>query len=377
MKFLIISPKNRPTYNFRGDLLKEIQKAGYETVAVGPDLENADEIAALGVRLCVVPLNKNGTSVLGDWKYYKALKKLIREERPDITLGYTVKPSIFGALAAKKAGVGCVNSMITGLGYTFASQSLKARILRKIVSFLYKKALKKADNVFFQNSDDLKEFVEKGFVNREKCVVVNGSGVNMEKYAPEPYPEKLTFFMLARVMYAKGVIEYLKAATTVKTAHPEARFVLLGSVEGFQDSVPMEIVQSYIDIGAIEYFGETKDVRPFFAACSVFVLPSYREGTPRTVLEAMSMARPIITTNAPGCRNTIEEGVNGFLVPAGDSEALADAMLKFIKQPETVPTMGAESRRICAERFEVGKVNGVMMRTMGIERRVEDEYVTV
>ncbi len=365
-KFLLISPKNRPTYNFRGDLLKEIQAKGYEVVATGPDRENEEEIAALGVRLVVVPLSRNGTSIKSDIKYYKSLLKVIREEKPDACLGYTVKPSIYGALAAKKAKVACVNSMITGAGYTFTSKSFKARVLHKIVSFLYKRALKKADNVFFQNPDDMAQFVNDKLVAAEKCTVVGGSGVNMKKYAPMPLPDGICFFMLARVMYCKGALEYLEAAETVKKKHPQVRFMLLGAVENIQDSVPWETISQYVDKGVIEYFGETKDVRPYFEQCSVFVLPSYREGTPRTVLEAMSMGRAIITTDVPGCRQTVIDGVNGFLVPAANSAALAEAMEKFIDNPELIDFMGKKSIAHCAEHFEVGKVNKIMIETMGI-----------
>ncbi len=365
-KFLLISPKNRPTYNFRGDLLKEIQAMGYEVVATGPDHENEEDIAALGVRLAVVPLARNGTSIRSDIKYYKSLLKLIREEKPDACLGYTVKPSIYGALAAKKAGVACVNSMITGAGYTFTSKSLKARVLHKIVSFLYKRALKKADNVFFQNPDDMAQFVGDKLVSADKCTVVGGSGVNMEKYSPMPLPDGICFFMLARVMYCKGALEYLQAAEAIKQKYPKVRFMLLGAVEKIQDSVPWETVAEYIDNGIIDYYGETKDVRPYFEQCSVFVLPSYREGTPRTVLEAMSMGRAIITTDVPGCRQTVDDGVNGFLVPAADSDSLADAMERFILNPELISTMGAKSIELCRERFEVGKVNKTMIETMGL-----------
>ncbi len=365
-KFLLISPKNRPTYNFRGDLLKEIIAKGYEVVATGPDRENEDEIKALGVRLEVVPLSRNGTSIVSDIRYYSALKKLIKKEKPTATLGYTVKPSIYGALAAKACKVPSVSSMIAGLGYTFTSKSFKARVLHRIVSFLYKRALKKADNVFFQNPDDMKQFVDDGLVKAEKCTVVGGSGVNMQKFSPMPLPDGICFFMLARVMYCKGALEYLQAAELIKKKYPNVRFMLLGAVEKIQDSVPLETVQSYVDKGVIEYFGETKDVRPYFSQCSVYVLPSYREGTPRTVLEAMSMGRAVITTNVAGCRQTVKDGYNGFLVPVKDVDALASSMERFILKPELIAEMGQNGIKYCADNFEVSIVNKKMIDTMGI-----------
>ncbi|MBQ6677888.1 MAG: glycosyltransferase, partial [Clostridia bacterium] len=188
MKFVLISPKNRTAYNFRGDLIKEIVGMGYEVIVTGPDGTDADKIIELGARFVEIPLNKTGTSVRADLKYLKALKKLFREEKPDVTLGYTIKPVIYGAIAAKKAGVGSVNSMVTGGGYTFIATSFKAKVLGIITRTLYRIGLKKADRVIFQNPDDLNEFCERGLVKREKCFTVNGSGVNLERFTPTRYP---------------------------------------------------------------------------------------------------------------------------------------------------------------------------------------------
>ncbi|MBR4235930.1 MAG: glycosyltransferase family 4 protein [Clostridia bacterium] len=364
-KFILISPKNRTVYNFRGDLIKEIIAKGYEVVVTGPDKTDVDKIEALGARFVEIPMNKTGTSVVGDLKYCHALTKLLKTEKPDATLGYTVKPCVYGAIAAKRAKVKSINSLVTGGGYTFTATSFKARVLGLIVRTLYRYGFSKADHVIFQNSDDLNEFTEKGLVNREKCSFVNGSGVNMNQFELAPLPETITFFMLSRLLKSKGVQEYLEAAKQVKQQHPKVRFCLLGKYEmAMQDALDKEYVESFIRDGVIERFEETSDVRPYYAMCSVYVLPSYREGTPRTVLEAMAMGRPIITTDTQGCRETVKDGINGFLVPIKDSESVADKMDWFIENPERITQMGSASRDYCAEKFDVNKVDADMIRIM-------------
>ncbi len=361
-KFILVSPKNRTVWNFRGDLIKAIIAKGYEVVVTGPDQTDVDRITALGARFVEIPMNKTGTSILGDLRYCSALTRLFRQEKPDVTLGYTVKPCIYGAIAAKRAGVPKVASMITGGGYTFIATSLKARILGIIVRFLYKIGLKKADHVIFQNNDDLNEFCENNLVQRDKCFVVNGSGVNLERFSPTTIPERLTFLMISRLLKSKGVGEYLEAARLVKQKRPDVRFCLLGKFEtAMQDALPQEYVQRFIDDGIIERFEETSDVRPYYAECSVYVLPSYREGTPRTVLEAMAMGRPIITTDTQGCRETVRDGVNGYLVPVKDVSALAEKMLAFCDNSARLASMGEASRHYVEDKFDVRKVNQAIL----------------
>ena len=367
MKFLLISPKNRTVYNFRGDLIKAIIARGYEVLVTGPDQTDVDKIEALGARFIEIPMNKTGTSILGDLKYCKRLKTLMKTERPDVTLGYTVKPVIYGAIAAKAAKVKNINGMITGGGYTFTAKTMKAKVLGVIVRTLYKLGLRRTDHIIFQNPDDLNEFCDRKLVKREKCSVVNGSGVNMEHFHPAPMPEQPAFFMLSRLLKSKGVQEYLQAARTAKAEYPGAKFFLLGKYETtMQDAVPKEDVEQYIKDGIIERFEETSDVRPYYEKCSVYVLPSYREGTPRTVLEAMAMGRPVITTDTNGCRETVTDGKTGYLVPVGDSEALAERMKAFLKQPELAARMGEASREFCKEKFEVGRVNAEMLKIMNL-----------
>ena len=367
MKLILISPKNRTVYNFRGDLIKEIISKGYEVVVTGPDNTDIDKIQALGARFKEIPMQKTGTSISSDLKYCENLTKFLREEKPDVTLGYTVKPVVYGAIAAKRAGVKNINCLITGGGYTFVSRSIKARILGMIVRNLYRVGLLNATHVIFQNKDDLNEFSAKHLVNKRKCSYVNGSGVNINQFKPASMPEEPTFFMLSRLLKSKGVGEYLEAARTVKRQYPNAKFKLLGKYEYvMQDAMDREYIESFINEGIIERFEETDDVRPYYEMCSVYVLPSYREGTPRTVLEAMAMGRPIITTDTQGCRETVREGVNGFLVPVKDSAAVADKMIWFIEHPDQIEKMGEQSIRYVHKKFDVKKVNADMIRLMSI-----------
>ena len=367
MKFVLISPKNRTDYNFRGDLIKEIIGKGYEVVVTGPDRIDVDKIEALGARFIEIPMEKTGTSISSDLRYCENLTRFLKQEKPDVTLGYTVKPVVYGAIAAKRAGVENINCLITGGGYTFVSRSVKARILGMIVRNLYRAGLLNATHVIFQNKDDLKEFSAKHLVNKMKCSYVNGSGVNINHFKPMPFPEEPVFLMLSRLLKSKGVGEYLEAARTVKKQYPQAKFKLLGKYEYvMQDAMDHDYVESFINDGKIERFEETDDVRPYYEKCSVYVLPSYREGTPRTVLEAMAMGRPIITTDTLGCRETVIDGVNGFLVPVKNSDVIAEKMIWFIEHPEAIREMGQQSCQYASEKFDVNKVNAEMIRIMNL-----------
>lgn len=360
MKFILISPKNRTAYNFRGDLVKKIIASGYEVIITGPNRDNVDKVEALGARFVEIPMNKNTLNPLKDLKYMNALRKLFKEEKPDVILGYTSKPVIYGSIAGKLAKVPHKVGMVTGAGYAFTAKSTKAKIIKMIMTMLYKIAFSCADVAIFQNVDDKNTFVNSGILKDEKCRLVDGSGVNMERFPLSPYPERLTFFMLSRVMYFKGIREYLEACSIVKEKYPEVRCMLLGACEGIHDSLSEEELRPYVEKGIIEHFGETDTVADFYKQASVFVLPSYGEGVPRTVLEAMSMGRAIITTDAPGCRETVEDGVNGFIVPTKDGKVLAEKMLEFVNHPELVETMGKNSNEYCRRRFEVNKINEEM-----------------
>lgn len=366
-KFLLISPKNRTVYNFRGDLISEIKNLGYEVTVIGPDYTDIDKLNKLGVEFVCVKMNKTGVNPLADLIYIFKLWRLMLKLKPDTTLGYTIKPVIYGSIASKLSGIRSINSMITGVGYLFTSQTRKAKLLKRLTLGLYKIGLSVSDRIIFQNRDDKEEFIENGLVKRDKTFVVNGSGVNMDKFSPSPLPQDITFFMLGRLLYSKGVIEYLKASELVKVRFPDVKFILLGKLEpSMQDGIKEHEIQHYIDKGIVELHGETNDVRAYYSSCSVFVLPSWREGTPRSVLEAMSMGRPIITTDTQGCRETVIDNVNGFLVPVKDHESLAERMLRFINNPSLIGSMGQKSLQLCKNKFDVKKVNREMLKIMDL-----------
>lgn len=370
MKFLLISPKNRTVYNFRGELVKDIIKLGYEVIVTGPDQTDIDKIRALGASFQEIPMNKTGTNIFKDIKYCIKLLSLIKKEKPEAVLGYTVKPVVYGAIAAKLAGVKNINCMITGGGYTFTAKTIKARILGIIVRILYRIGLSCSDHVIFQNKDDLNEFTSRGLVSKDKCYVVHGSGVDMTKFVKEPFPETINFFMLSRLLKSKGVNEYLKAAEIIKRKYPEVSFSLLGKYEtDMQDAIEKDYVEKLVNQGVINRYEETSDVRPYYKKCSVYVLPSYREGTPRTVLEAMAMGRPIITTDTNGCRETVEDGKTGFLVPVRDISALVQKMEEFILHPNLISQFGENTYSLCNKKYDVLKVNKNMIKIMKLEKK--------
>ena len=367
MKIAIVSPKNRTVYNFRGDLIQDIVKLGHEVIVTGPNAIDVDKIKALGAHFIKIPLEKNGLNVLSDLQYLFRLKALFKREQIDIVFGYTIKPVIYGSIAARLAGVKHITAMVTGVGYLFTAKSIKARLLKQLALLLYRIGFACAHRVIFQNRDDRDEFLSYKILKPEKTVVVNGSGVNMDKFTPVPLPKTLTFFMLSRIMKSKGVAEYLKAAAIVKDKYPDVRFMLLGALENIQDSMTKEDLAPYIKMGAIEYFGETDNVAAYYAMTSVYVLPSYREGTPRTVLEAMAMKRPIITTNAPGCSGTVIDSKTGFLVEPEDSDGLAERMMWFIQNPKQIEPMGEAAYALCREKYDVKKVNQNMLKILKID----------
>ena len=367
-KFVLISPKNRSAYNFRGDLIKEIQAKGYDVVVTGPNKEGVDKIEALRAKFIEVPVNKNGTNPFADISYCLKLRRILKNEKADAILGYTIKPVIYGSIAGLLAGVKNRTAMVTGAGYLFASSSFKAKVIRAISFMLYRMGLGAAHKVIFQNIDDLNEFVEHKLVKREKCFVVNGSGVNMSKYTPAPYPEIPSFFFLGRLVHSKGGLDFAKAAKIVKVQCPKARFMILGKLEkGLPDAIQPEELMPFVDDGTVELFPETDNIPQYYAMTSVFVLPTaYREGTPRVILEAMASARAIITTNTPGCKETVVEGENGYFVKPHNPEELAERMSYFIEHRESVVEFGQKSYDICKNKYEVSIINRNMLEIMGV-----------
>jgi glycosyltransferase involved in cell wall biosynthesis len=366
MKILVVSAKNKTVFNFRGDLIKDMIGHGNEVYVTGPNRDFIDDVMALGVKKFIeIPSVKDNTSVKNDLNYLKKLKSAVKEVHPDIVFSYNIKPVIYGSMAAKSGKVPHIYAMVTGLGRVYASGGLKTKALRLITKLLYTRAFKACDKVIFQNGDDVDELVKDGYLPREKTVVVNGSGVNMERFRKTDVPDQPVFLMVSRIIKEKGVLEYCEAARELKKTHPEARCVLLGGFDVSLGALKPEDIQGYVDDGSIELPGEVKDPVAFYEGASVFVLPSYyREGLPRTILEALACGRPVITTDWTGCREAVEDGVNGYLVPIKDSKSLAEKMAVLCDRNKA-QSMGDEAYRICKEKYEVGIINKQMRDVIG------------
>lgn len=372
MKIAVIASYAKSLINFRRELLGAFVNDGHSVIACAPG-ENQDVTECLklmNIEYRSIKLERTGINPFDDIKTIIQLRSLFREINPDIVLSYTIKPVIFGSLAARLAHVRNSFSIITGLGYVFLGDNDKQKIIRFLISPLYKLSLSSNKAVFFQNPDDRDLFFKLNLVKKEQAVLINGSGVNLDIFRKTAAPvEPLVFLLISRLIKEKGIHEYVEAAKVLKRRFPEVKFWLLGPIDNKASSINKELISQWQTSGVIDYLGETRDVRPFIARSSVYVLPSYREGTPRSVLEAMAMGRPIITTDVPGCRETVENGENGILVPAKDVNKLVEAMEKFILSPELVAKMGEISRKIAEVKYDVHDVNRVLMQAMGLNSK--------
>lgn len=378
MKFLMISSFLPSVLNFRGKLLEAIFAQGYEIHIMAPEFvsfpEEQEKLQALGYHLHEIPMQRTGTNPLADLKLLNNLYQQIRQIQPDYVLSYTIKPVIYGTLASWLAKVPHRFTLITGLGYAFQNvESGKRSLFQKMVHGLYAQALKHSDKVFFQNPDDLNLFQDMHLLEASKpTVVVNGSGVNVQDFDVMPLPKnaqgkiQASFLLIARLLGDKGVREYAESARIIKAQYPEAEFHLVGWIDDNPSAISQAELDTWIADGRLTYWGKLSDVRPAISQSSIYVLPSYREGTPRTVLEAMAMGRAVITTDAPGCRETVSHGVNGYLVEVKSVDDLVKSMQYFIEDPKLIVLMGQRSREIALNKYDVHQVNADMLREMGI-----------
>ncbi len=371
VRFLLIASFADSLLNFRGALIDSLGVAGFEVHVAAPGVSSdpivMKSLAARGVFAHDISLRRTGMNPFQDMAFLIELFALIRKVRPSAVLAYTVKPVIYGMIAAKLAGVSRRFSLITGLGYAFQDGAGRKGVLL-LVQKLYAFALRQADKVFFQNPDDEIVFRQRGLVPEfVPTCVVNGSGVDVAAFYVCSLPTTPRFLLIARLLGDKGVREYVEAARLVRARYPGVVCSLVGWVDENPNSIKQGELDAWVAEGIIEYLGRLNDVRPAIADCSVYVLPSYREGTPRTVLEAMAMGRAIITTDAPGCRETVVDGENGILVPVKSVDDLVGAMEAFIEDPGLAARMGQRSRKIAEDKYDVHRVNGVMLREMGIQ----------
>ncbi len=368
MKIAVLVCYNPTLIHFRLDLMLEMIRLGHQVIAVGNEsVEKWEKILQpYGIEYRFVRMQRNGLNPVSDFFSLIRLKRLLKKEKPDRVFTSQAKMVLYGGLAARCLGIRDVYPLIAGLGSIFLSSGLKGRILRKILMCGYRLSLRQSPSVFFQNRDDASFFIDNHIVPSGKIVFLNGSGVNLDTFAKQAFPGVFGFLCVCRIIRDKGVLEYLSACRMVKKQYPEVRCLLVGPFDSNPSALQPGELQPYIDDGSVEYFGEQADVRPYLAQCSVFVLPSYREGTPKSVLEAMSCGKAIITTDAPGCRETVKEGENGFLVPVKDDKAIAEKMLFLYQNPDICEQMGNAGRQIAERRFDVRLVNQTILHTMRI-----------
>jgi glycosyltransferase involved in cell wall biosynthesis len=369
MKVLIGASLAASLVNFRGDLIRDLLALGVGVHVLAPDITRDVPTRRLleewGVTVHSIRMSRNGRNPIDDILTLISFRTLFVRIRPDVYFGYTAKPVIYGLLASAFASVPRRVAMITGLGYGF-QDGYRRMIFRVFMTVLYRAALARASAVIFQNPDDRQFFKDRGLLRESvRTEVVNGSGVNLSRFRDRPLPAgPIKFLMIARLIGDKGVREYIEAAKKIAQHDKTIRFQLVGPRDFGPNAISPGELRRWIDERVVEYLGELKDVRDALADCSVYVLPSYREGTPRSVLEAMATGRPIITTDVPGCRQTVDEGINGLLVEPHSADALAAAMRKFVSNPELIPVMALASLNKVRDNFDVREVNRKILEVM-------------
>lgn len=340
-----------------------------EVVCCVPGGDSASERALidLGARIVHYRLDRKGIDPFRDLLTYLDLKRVMRLEKPVFVFTATIKAVIYGCLAAHAAGAPCVFAAITGLGYAFETDTFPKKIINRISRILYKNSLKHANGVFFQNRDDIALFRKSGILSPDSAIfLANGTGVDTEKFTPAPFPDfsdGTVFLLVGRLLEAKGIRDYAGAAYLLKRKYPKARFLLLGPPEEGRGSLSRKDMEKFAKEG-VEYLGQAADVRPALASAHVIVLPSWREGTPTAVMEAMAMGRPCVVTDVPGCREVVENGENGWLAAPRDPQSLAEAMERFLQRPELIVSMGQKSRRVVEEKFDARTVAVAMVEDM-------------
>ena len=353
-KILMICNTSQNIYTFRLPLIKKLQQEGYEVSTITFDNDYEEVLRNEGIKLCYIKDKNRSLNPLKILSLKKRYCKIIKDIQPDVVFTFQLKPNAFGVPAAKKAGVEKIYSMVEGAGDAFINKGLKWKLIKTVVKFLYKRAFKHSQRVFFLNNDDKVEFEQLKLVNPEQSVVVHGIGVDLDKFAFNKVNKKSNkFIMIARLLKTKGVFEYCKCAEIVKKSHPEAEFMYLGG----EGSVKVEDIQQYIDNGSINYLGTTKDVRPFIEESLMLMLPSYREGIPMTIMEAEAIGRGIIASNRVGCKDTVEEGLNGFLVDQQDVETMANRCIQVLEDKNIAEKLGENARKFAETNFDQKIIN--------------------
>jgi len=328
MKIAIVLNTSWNIYNFRLGLIQSLLKKGHEVIAVAPYDDYSSKLTDLGCKYEKVTMDSRGANPIKDLGLSIELFRIYRRIKPDVILHFTIKPNIYGTFAARLLGIPTINN-VCGLGTVFLNRG----IVSFIAKMMYKVAFRYPNKVLFQNDQDRNLFINENLIEEDIAELVPGSGINLNKFIPSALPEnkKFTFLLISRLIHDKGIVEYVEAIKELKNRGHEAEFQVLGAIdEEHKRGIPAEIIESWINEGLIDYFGRVPDVRNYIRNADCIVLPSYREGTPRTLLEAASMARPIVTTDVAGCNNVVKDNHNGFLCNLKDIQDLADKMEKML-----------------------------------------------
>ncbi|MEQ1411242.1 glycosyltransferase family 4 protein [Acinetobacter indicus] len=362
-------------YGFRAELIKNLNLKNITVYAFTTDNDalELEKISELGAIPISYQLNRGGLNPLADMLATFKLAQQIKQLKPDLVFSYFSKPVIFGTLAAKIAKVPKIIGMLEGLGYTFTDQpnglSSKTKLIRAIQVFLYKLALPKLDQLILLNHDDKTDLLINNDIEVKETYILGGIGLDLSqyKYSPAKKTLPIQFLFIGRLLKEKGIHDFIAAAQIVKQKFPQTTFTVLGGIdEANLGALTQGELTQYIDQNVIDYPGYVENIAEWIKQSHVFVLPSYREGVPRSTQEAMAIGRPVITTDVPGCRDTVIDGVNGFLVPKWNPQALAEKMIYFIEHPEQVRMMGDQSHKIAIEKFDAEKVNQRLLEILGI-----------
>lgn len=368
-KIAIIGTIGSSLYSFRSDLIRALVGKGHAVYAFAMDYDESskEKVRNLGAIPVDYRLSRGGLNPFADIATTYQLVRVLKEIKPDLVLSYFVKPIVYGSIAAKIAGVSSVVGMMEGLGYNFTDQpeglTSKAKLIRSVQLFLYRLAFPCLDTLIFLNPDDPIDLLDKYHLKVRRLEVLGGIGVNLEQYQYSNVDiGKIKFLFIGRLLKEKGIHEFVQAAQIVREQYTEVEFIVLGGLDKENPgALQHDELNRLIQSGVITYPGHVSDVVHWIRHSSVFVLPSYREGVPRSTQEAMAIGRAVITTDVPGCRETVIDGVNGFLVPKWSSKEIAEKMIYLIENPHEIERMGNESRRIAEEKFDASIVNAKLI----------------
>ena len=368
MHIVIVATSGESLIKFRGHLIKEWIKKGNRVTCISieePSLMEKD-INKLGANYYQVGGNRTGTSLIEGIKMIKKYRMAFAALKPDVCFLYMSKPIAFGGIAAIKEKIKKIYVFQTGLEIAFYSKGIKNFLVRIVLKILYRHVQKRSTKVFFMCRSDQEKMIKWKLVDKKKTCYVDGSGVDMSFFKQKPVPQGINVLMVARLVWSKGIREYLHAAKMVHSKYPESHFVLVGGLDENSEALSKDELNSLINDGTIIYKGYQNDVRPFLEECSIFVLPSYHEGKGTAILEAQSVGRVIVTTNAPGCSETVIDGYNGFLVPVKDGDALADKIIYLINNPALITEMGKNAHDYCSKVFSSDIITCAICKNMDL-----------